>query len=197
MANQVKWHRGNDRGDKPKSVICTQGDRDTQTERDRERQRRKSVSRTEKDRVNWSIQREREEREEEERKKRGEAGRQGGREGCVSGFSGFGTISAGGISASVSHGGTVPIDVVKTRLQTDPSMRNSNFIVGTKTIIRNEGAQTLLGGLGSTLIGYAIQGSLKYGFYELFKPIVLASENVLKMLRPWKLLEGEGKRRKG
>ncbi|EKX38819.1 hypothetical protein GUITHDRAFT_143999 [Guillardia theta CCMP2712] len=81
---------------------------------------------------------------------------------------------AGGISASVSHGGTVPIDVVKTRLQTDPSMRNSNFIVGTKTIIRNEGASTLLGGLGSTLIGYAIQGSLKYGFYELFKPVVLA-----------------------
>ena len=32
----------------------------------------------------------------------------------------------------------------------------------------------LFKGTGPTLIGYLIQGSLKYGFYEVFKPIVKA-----------------------
>ena len=64
---------------------------------------------------------------------------------------------AGGIAASFSHGITVPIDVVKTRLQTDDSLRSSGLIHATTTIIRNEGVSALSIGLGSTLIGYAIQ----------------------------------------
>ena len=80
---------------------------------------------------------------------------------------------AGGVCAAASHGGTVPIDVVKTRLQTDPALRQASMISGTTTILASEGPGALFGGLGSTLMGYLIQGSLKYGCYEVFKPLVV------------------------
>ena len=64
---------------------------------------------------------------------------------------------SGGIAASFSHGITVPIDVVKTRLQTDDSLRSSGIVRATTTIVRNEGISVLSIGLGSTLVGYAIQ----------------------------------------
>ena len=64
---------------------------------------------------------------------------------------------SGGISSTFSHGITVPIDVVKTRLQTDDSLRSSGMIHATATIVRKEGISALSIGLGSTLIGYAIK----------------------------------------
>ena len=79
---------------------------------------------------------------------------------------------AGGMAASISHGVTVPIDVVKTRLQTDDALRTVGMVRASTTIIRTEGPFALTTGLGSTLIGYAIQGSLKYGLYEIFKPLL-------------------------
>lgn len=82
---------------------------------------------------------------------------------------------AGGMCCAASHGGTVPIDVVKTRLQTDPTLREANIVSGATAILANEGPGALFGGLGSTLLGYLIQGSLKYGCYEIFKPIVINS----------------------
>lgn len=41
-----------------------------------------------------------------------------------------------------------------------------------KQIIEKEGPVTLLQGMGPTLSGYALQGGLKYGFYEIFKQII-------------------------
>ena len=64
---------------------------------------------------------------------------------------------SGGISSTFSHGITVPIDVIKTRLQTDDSLRSSGMIRATRTIVRKEGLSALSIGLGSTLIGYAIK----------------------------------------
>ena len=61
---------------------------------------------------------------------------------------------AGGLCCAASHGGTVPIDVVKTRLQTDPNLRGANIISGASALVKSEGAGVLFGGLGSTLIGY-------------------------------------------
>ena len=37
-------------------------------------------------------------------------------------------------------------------------------------IVQEDGFSVLFQGMGPTLVGYAIQGSLKYGFYEIFKP---------------------------
>lgn len=79
---------------------------------------------------------------------------------------------AGGICCAASHGGTTPIDVVKTRLQTDADLRSANIVSGASLIIQKEGIGSLFTGLGSTLFGYLVQGSLKYGCYEIFKPLV-------------------------
>jgi len=81
---------------------------------------------------------------------------------------------AGGTCAAISHGITCPIDVVKTRMQSNPEKYKS-LVPATATIIREEGASTLVKGLGPTLVGYGIEGALKFGVYEIAKPMVVYS----------------------
>lgn len=76
---------------------------------------------------------------------------------------------AGGLCCSVTHGGVVPVDVVKTRIQLDPVKFNSGLIGGARQIIAAEGAKGLLTGLGPTAQGYFIQGWFKFGGVEYFK----------------------------
>jgi len=75
----------------------------------------------------------------------------------------------GALGCCFTHVVVVPMDVVKTRLQTDPIKYNRGMIQGMKTIIKEEGAGMLLQGLGATTIGYAVQGFFKFGLYEVFK----------------------------
>ena len=84
---------------------------------------------------------------------------------------------AGGICASFSHGVAIPFDVIKTRLQTASATEfaSSNVVTVAQTIIAREGPAMLFKGTGPTLVGYLVQGSFKYGFYELFKPLVAAA----------------------
>lgn len=82
---------------------------------------------------------------------------------------------AGGVCASVSHGWAVPLDVVKTRLQTDPDKYDRGIWHAFHTIRAEEGPGMLLKGMGATLIGYSIQGSLKYGLYAMFKATLAAA----------------------
>ena len=53
--------------------------------------------------------------------------------------------------------GGVPIDVLKTRLQTDPGRYDGLWDAAWK-VTRTEGAGMLLQGLGPTAAGYAVQG---------------------------------------
>jgi len=76
--------------------------------------------------------------------------------------------ASGSIAALVTHVGMVPIDVIKTRMQISPALY-PNFVTSAKTIVGKEGIGALLLGLGPTFYGYAAQGALKYGLYELFK----------------------------
>ncbi|KAG9248967.1 putative mitochondrial phosphate carrier protein [Calycina marina] len=76
---------------------------------------------------------------------------------------------AGAICCSVTHGGLTPVDVVKTRIQLDPVTYNKGLIGGFRQVIAKEGAGALLTGFGPTAAGYFLQGSLKFGGYELFK----------------------------
>jgi solute carrier family 25 phosphate transporter 3 len=78
---------------------------------------------------------------------------------------------AGGICAAVSHVIPVPIDVVKTRKQVDPEYIDTHFVSATKRIIQTEGVKTLFGGLGPTAWGYLLEGSVKFGVYEVLKPV--------------------------
>ncbi|EGC31738.1 hypothetical protein DICPUDRAFT_39483 [Dictyostelium purpureum] len=75
---------------------------------------------------------------------------------------------AGALGCSITHSAVVPLDVVKTRLQTNPG-KYGGMVSGFKTIIKEEGAGMLLQGLGPTAVGYALQGFFKFGFYEVFK----------------------------
>ncbi|KAF2076679.1 hypothetical protein CYY_002049 [Polysphondylium violaceum] len=75
---------------------------------------------------------------------------------------------AGALGCSITHSAVVPLDVVKTRLQTNPA-KYTGMVNGFSTIIKEEGAGMLLQGLGPTAVGYALQGFFKFGFYEVFK----------------------------
>jgi len=76
---------------------------------------------------------------------------------------------AGGLCCSATHGGVVPIDVVKTRMQLDPIKYNTGLIGGFNKIIAEEGASALATGLGATAVGYFIQGWFKFGGVEVVK----------------------------
>lgn len=68
---------------------------------------------------------------------------------------------AGGTCAAISHGITTPIDVVKTKIQADPKKYGGGMQQATVSIVKEEGINALLGGLGPTLVGYGIEGVYK------------------------------------
>lgn len=79
---------------------------------------------------------------------------------------------AGGVACAFSHGVVVPFDVIKTRIQIDSSLASKGAIDALGIILSIEGPRALTRGLGQTLSGYAVQGSLKYGLFEELKPIM-------------------------
>ena len=90
-------------------------------------------------------------------------------------ISGAGTwryYMAGGLCAAASHSVPVPIDVVKTRKQVDPALEGASFLEASRMIIRQDGWIALLDGLGATTVGYLIEGAMKFGVYEVLKPVV-------------------------
>ncbi|KAI8612240.1 phosphate transport protein [Chytriomyces sp. MP71] len=76
---------------------------------------------------------------------------------------------AGGICCGVTHGALTPVDVVKTRIQLEPSVYNKGMISSFRQIVAKEGAGALLTGLGPTAVGYFVQGWFKFGGVEFFK----------------------------
>ena len=96
---------------------------------------------------------------------------------------------AGGGCASISHGIATPFDVVKTRIQTatdtvvdvsnndDENNSNDNkkgFVQTALSIIENEGPNALLIGLTPTIVGFGLEGAVKFGVYESLKPICMS-----------------------
>merc|ERR1712216_1063892 len=75
---------------------------------------------------------------------------------------------AGGICCSVTHGALTPVDVVKTRMQLEPT-KYTGMVSGFQKVIAEEGAGGLLTGLGPTAFGYFVQGWFKFGGVEYFK----------------------------
>lgn len=65
---------------------------------------------------------------------------------------------AGAACACLSHAGATPIDVLKTRLQTDPG-RYSGLLDAAWKVTKTEGIGMLLQGLGPTAAGYAVHGA--------------------------------------
>ncbi|CCE62274.1 hypothetical protein TPHA_0C01180 [Tetrapisispora phaffii CBS 4417] len=82
----------------------------------------------------------------------------------------YATCTLGGIIAcGPTHSSVTPLDLVKCRLQVDPTLYKSN-LQGWKTIVSTEGGfSKVFTGVGATFIGYSLQGAGKYGGYEFFK----------------------------
>jgi len=91
---------------------------------------------------------------------------------------------AGGLSAAISHGYTTPIDVVKTRMQTNPELYGGSVTTAARRIVKEDGFPFLLQGLAPTCFGYGLEGALKFGCYEVLKPVFakLSGNKVLNML---------------
>lgn len=64
--------------------------------------------------------------------------------------------------------------VVKTKIQLDPELEGLSLREATQKIVEEEGPGELLVGLGPTVIGYGIEGALKFGLYESLKPFLSA-----------------------
>ncbi|XP_003738547.1 phosphate carrier protein, mitochondrial [Galendromus occidentalis] len=75
----------------------------------------------------------------------------------------------GGIlSCGITHTALTPLDLVKCRIQTNPTKYKSIF-QGFKLTHAEEGVRGLGRGWAPTAIGYSLQGLGKFGFYEVFK----------------------------
>ncbi|XP_063962154.1 solute carrier family 25 member 3-like [Lytechinus pictus] len=74
---------------------------------------------------------------------------------------------AGILSCGITHTGVVPLDIIKTRMQVDPAIKNT--IHGFRVTIANDGIRGLAIGWAPTAIGYSLQGMHKFGLYEFFK----------------------------
>jgi solute carrier family 25 phosphate transporter 3 len=80
---------------------------------------------------------------------------------------------SGGLCACFSHGITTPVDVVKTRIQSDPQKYDGLDIVGaSKVVVNEDGYGALLKGFGPTAMGYGLEGAAKFGLYESLKPTI-------------------------
>jgi solute carrier family 25 phosphate transporter 3 len=84
----------------------------------------------------------------------------------------FGTYARFGISGAagcaLTHSFVIPLDVVKTKIQTDPG-QYTNIFDGARRIVEQEGLQGLLTGAQATLAGYIWYGVSVYPCYTFFK----------------------------
>lgn len=69
--------------------------------------------------------------------------------------------------------------------QVDP-VKYRGTLSSIRTLIAEEGSRGILKGFGPTLVGYSLQGSFKYGLYEVFKDLYmnLAGEELSNNYKP-------------
>eukprot|EP00953_Heterococcus_sp_UTEX-ZZ885_P031087 16355-Heterococcus_DN1.PRE.1 len=60
----------------------------------------------------------------------------------------------GGLGCVATHSAVIPLDVVKTRMQTAPAGRYSGLTQAAQLIVKEEGPGALLQGAGATMTGY-------------------------------------------
>mmetsp|Transcript_34260 Transcript_34260/g.43234 ORF Transcript_34260/g.43234 Transcript_34260/m.43234 type:complete len:357 (-) Transcript_34260:47-1117(-) len=77
---------------------------------------------------------------------------------------------AGAFSCSITHAAVVPLDVIKTKMQTDASFAQFSTLKAAQQLVSNKGgAGLLLQGLSATFVGYFLQGACKFGLFDCFK----------------------------
>ncbi len=83
---------------------------------------------------------------------------------------------SGGAGCALTHSLVIPIDVVKTRMQTNPGQYEGVFD-GARKIAKMEGISALSLGFQATVVGYLWYGMSVYPSYAFFKRYI--GENVL------------------
>ncbi|KAL3767454.1 hypothetical protein ACHAWO_012844 [Cyclotella atomus] len=78
---------------------------------------------------------------------------------------------SGGVGCALTHSLVIPLDVVKTRMQTNPGQYNGVFD-GAITISKREGISSLLLGTQATIVGYLWYGISVYPSYTFFKNFI-------------------------
>jgi len=78
------------------------------------------------------------------------------------------TAFAGAISTSITHSMVLPLDVMKTALQTDASLAGPRH-AALAMLRAGKGIAPFFNGLRATAIGYWMQGATKFGGYEYLK----------------------------
>ena len=81
---------------------------------------------------------------------------------------------SGGAGCALTHTLVIPLDVVKTRMQTNPGEYNGVFD-GAATITREEGIGALLLGTQATIVGYLWYGISVYPSYAFFKRFIAST----------------------
>lgn len=79
---------------------------------------------------------------------------------------------SGAISCSMTHAAVVPIDVIKTKMQTDAVLAGKSAYRAYREILRRYGGRALLQGMAATSSGYFLQGFCKFGFYDAIKTAI-------------------------
>jgi solute carrier family 25 phosphate transporter 3 len=90
--------------------------------------------------------------------------------------------ASGGICCSVTHAAMCPVDVVKTRIQLEPTKYTTGLVGTFRRVVAEEGMGALSTGLGATAAGYFVQGWFKFGGVEFFK---IKFANALGVQRAW------------
>jgi len=95
----------------------------------------------------------------------------------------------GGIASCTAEVITLPIDVVKTRMQIRSGFVSStqyrNSFLAVRAIISKEGFSALWKGLSPALLRQSTYGSMRYGFYSPFKKFLGVPDNS-KLVPLWK-----------
>jgi len=85
----------------------------------------------------------------------------------------FGT--AGAVGCTLTHMALVPLDVVKTRMQTDTNNDYKGTIDGIIKLNEREGWRSLLYGMPATIVGYSWYGMTVYPGFEFFTRALTAA----------------------
>jgi len=78
----------------------------------------------------------------------------------------YGCAVAGAISTAVSHTATLPLDVLKTKMQSDRDLAGMTPTQALRRVVRRDGPGQLLAGFSANALGYFSQGAIKFGLYE-------------------------------
>jgi solute carrier family 25 (mitochondrial phosphate transporter), member 3 len=76
--------------------------------------------------------------------------------------------ACGAACGTAAHAVLIPIDVVKTRMQSEPKRYPSMGATFT-TLLAEEGKDAFLLGAGATITGYFVYGGISFGLTEYFK----------------------------